>query len=98
MLGVCALFDNSYVTSNRESGDGRYDIALSPKVSNLPGIIIELKAEKNCNENKLQELAKTALKQINDKKYDTELKSKGVKTIYKYGVAFSGKHVAVEAE
>lgn len=98
MLGVCALFGNSYVTSNRESGDGRYDIALSPKVSNLPGIIIELKAERNCNENKLQELAKTALKQINDKKYDTELKSKGVKTIYKYGVAFSGKHVAVEAE
>ena len=98
MLGVCALFGNSYVTSNRESGDGRYDIALSPKVSNLRGIIIELKAEKNCNENELQELAKTALKQINDKKYDTELKSKGVKTIYKYGVAFSGKHVAVEAE
>lgn len=98
MLGVCALFGNSYVTSNRESGDGRYDIALSPKVSNLPGIIIELKAEKNCNEKELQELAKTALKQINDKKYDTELKSKGVKMIYKYGVAFSGKHVAVEAE
>ena len=98
MLGVCALFGNSYVTSNRESGDGRYDIALSPKVNNLPGIIIELKAEKNCNENELQELAKTALKQINDKKYDTELKLKGVKTIYKYGVAFSGKHVAVEAE
>lgn len=98
MLGVCALFGNSYVTSNRESGDGRYDIALSPKVSNLPGIIIELKAEKNCNENELQELAKTALKQINDKKYDTELKLKGVKTICKYGVAFSGKHVAVEAE
>ena len=98
MLGVCALFGNSYVTSNRESGDGRYDIALSPKVNNLPGIIIELKAEKNCNENELQELAKTALKQINNKKYDTELKSKGVKTIYKYGVAFSGKHVAVEAK
>ncbi len=98
MLGVCALFGNSYVTSNRESGDGRYDIALSPKVNNLPGIIIELKAEKNCNENELQELAKTALKQINDKKYDTELKSKGVKMIYKYGIAFSGKHVAVEAE
>lgn len=98
MLGVCALFGNSYVTSNRESGDGRYDIALSPKVSNLPGIIIELKAEKNCNEKELQELAKTALKQINDKKYDTDLKSKGVKMIYKYGVAFSGKHVAVEAE
>ena len=51
MLGVCALLGNSYVTSNRESGDGRYDIALSPKVNNLPGIIIELKAEKNCIEN-----------------------------------------------
>ena len=71
---------------------------IADKSSEFAERIIELKAEKNCNENELQELAKTALKQINDKKYDTELKSKGVKMIYKYGVAFSGKHVAVEAE
>lgn len=96
MLGICALFGNSYVTSNRESGEGRYDIQLSPKTTDLPGIIIELKAGKNCNDKELKSLAKTALQQINDKKYDTEMKSKGVSTVYKFGVAFSGKTVEVE--
>ena len=96
ILGICALFGNSYVTSNRESGEGRYDIQLSPKTDNLPGIIIELKAEKNCDDQGLKVLAQTALKQINDKKYDTEMKTKGVKTIFKFGVAFSGKKIEVE--
>ena len=96
MLGICAMFGNSYVTSNRESGEGRYDIQLSPKTDNLPGIIIELKAEKNCNDKVLKSLAQTALKQINDKKYDTEMQTNGVKTIYKFGVAFSGKKIEVE--
>lgn len=95
MLGLCALLGGSYVTSNRESGDGRYDIQLMPKNANLPGIIIELKAEKNCSDEALKKLAETALKQIVDKKYDTEMIAKGVKTIYKYGVAFSGKNVGV---
>ncbi len=58
MLGVCALFGNSYVTSNRESGDSRYDIALSPKVNNLPGIIIELKAEKTAMRTNYKSLPK----------------------------------------
>ena len=98
MLGICALFGNSYVTSNRESGEGRYDIQLAPKTNTLPGILIELKAEKKCTEQELKGLAETALKQINDKKYDTEMKERGVKTVFKYGVAFSGKHVEVEAE
>ena len=97
MLGICALFGNSYVTSNRESGEGRYDIQLAPKTNTLPGILIELKAEKKCTEQELKGLAETALKQINDKKYDTEMKERGVKTVYKYGVAFSGKMVKVEA-
>lgn len=96
MLGICALFGNSYVTSNRESGEGRYDIQLSPKTDNLPGIIIELKAVKNYNDKDLKSLAQTALKQIIDKKYDTEMKTNGVKTIYKFGVAFSGKKIEVK--
>lgn len=96
MLGICALFGNSYVTSNRESGEGRYDIQLSPKTDNLPGIIIELKAVKDCDDQRLKVLAQTALKQINDKKYDTEMKTNGVKTIYKFGVASSGKKIEVE--
>jgi len=95
MLGLCALLGGSYVTSNRESGDGRYDIQLMPKNANLPGIIIELKAEKSCSDEALKKLAETALKQIVDKKYDTEMTAKGIKTIYKYGVAFSGKNVEV---
>ncbi len=95
MLGLCALLGGSYTTSNRESGDGRYDIQLMPKNDLLPGIIIELKAEKNCSSDELKKLSETALKQIEDKKYDSEMTAKGVKTIYKYGVAFSGKAVEV---
>lgn len=95
MLGICALLGGSYTTSNRESGEGRYDIQLSPESKSLPGIIIELKAEKNCSDSELKTLAETALRQINGKKYDTEMISKGVKTVYKYGVAFSGKKVEV---
>ncbi len=95
MLGLCALLGGSYTTSNRESGDGRYDIQLMPKNDILPGIIIELKAEKDCSADELKKLSETALKQIEDKKYDTEMTTKGVKIIYKYGVAFSGKTVEV---
>ena len=95
VLGLCALMGGSFVTSNRESGDGRYDIQLKPVRKGLPGILIELKAEKNCGEDTRKKLADTALRQINEKKYDTELTTAGVKTIYKYGVAFSGKKVEV---
>ena len=95
MLGLCALLGGAFVTSNRESGDGRYDIQLKPTQKGLPGILIELKAEKNCSDEKLKKLSETALQQINDKKYETELTTAGVRTIYKYGVAFSGKKVEV---
>lgn len=91
MLGLCALLGGAFVTSNRESGDGRYDIQLKPTKKGLPGILIELKAEKIAVMRSCQVLSETALQQINDKKYETELTAAGVKTIYKYGVAFSGK-------
>lgn len=97
MLGLCALLGGSFVSSNRESGDGRYDIQLNPAKKNLPGILIELKAEKNCTQEQLKKLSETALQQIIDKKYDTEMTAAGVKTIYKYGVAFSGKKVEITA-
>ena len=95
MLGLCALLGGTFVTSNRESGNGRYDIQLKPNRKDLPGILIELKSEKNCDETKLKQLSRTALKQICDKNYDTEMKNAGIETIYKYGVAFSGKKVEV---
>ena len=95
MLGLCALLGGSFISSNRESGDGRYDIQLKPTRKNLPGILIELKAEKNCTEEQLKMLSKKVLQQIIDKKYDVELTAAGVETIYKYGVAFSGKKVEI---
>ena len=95
MLGICALLGDFFVSSNKESGDGRYDIQLKPTRKNLPGILIELKAAKDCTEEQLKKLSETALQQIIDKKYDTELTTAGIETIYKYGVAFSGKKVEV---
>ena len=95
MLGLCALFEEFFLTSNRESGDGHYDIQLRPR---RKGILIELKAKKNCNNDELKKLSQIALKQIVDKKYDTELKTADVDLIYKYGIAFSGKKVEVTME
>jgi len=95
MLGLCALLGGSFVSSNRESGDGRYDIQLKPTRKHLPGILIELKSDKNCTDDRLKELSETALRQIIDKKYDTELAAAGIESIYKYGVAFSGKKVEI---
>ena len=68
---------------------------MKPRKKGLPGILIEPKAEKNCSEEKLKKQAEAALQQINAKKYETELMASGVKTVYKYGVAFSGKKVEV---
>ena len=98
MLGLCALLSNAYVTSNREAGEGRYDIQLLPRQKTFPGIIIELKAAKNIQGEQLKRLAETALAQIKIKHYTAELEQKGVSVIYKYGVAFSGKHVEIVVE
>ena len=95
MLGLCALLGGSFVSCNRESGDGRYDIQLKPTNKNLPGILIELKAAKECSDTQLKKLSEKALQQIIDKKYDTELSAAGIQTIYKYGVAFCGKNVEI---
>lgn len=84
-----------YVSSNRESGEGRFDIQLMPKNNERPGIIIELKADKKLSDMQLKNLAESALKQINDKQYETDMKLHGVSTIFRYGVAFSGKKVEI---
>ena len=98
VLGLCALMDNRYyVRSNRESGEGRFDIQLVPKSKDLPGILIEIKAGKKTNPN-LKNLAETALQQITDRQYDTELKTLGITNIIKYGVAFYGKDVEILVE
>ena len=99
VLGLCAMLDNRYtIASNREAGEGRYDIALIPKDTTMPGILIELKAEKSCTDEALIKLANTALQQIVNKKYDTDMIARGIRTVFKYGVAFSGKRVIIESE
>ena len=96
LLGMTVIFSNDYYPlSNRESGEGRFDIQLTPRDASLPGIIIEIKAARNASVEKLQELAKAALEQIEAKHYDAELQRQGIATIYKYGIAFSGKNVEI---
>lgn len=96
ILGLVALMDNQYkIRSNRESGDGRYDICLIPRDGKHPGIIMELKSENGLNEEELKALSAEALNQINDKRYDTEMRSDGVESILKLGIAFSGKKVKI---
>ena len=99
MFALCVIASRNYdVTSNRESGLGRYDIMMMPKNKSLPGIIIEIKTSKKCSLERLKILAKTVLKQIDEEKYDTEMIKDDMRTIYKFGIAFSGKHVAIEKQ
>ena len=96
ILGLCVIMDNRYeITSNRESGTGRYDIALMPKAEGLPGILIELKAAKDASSEQLKQLAQEALTQIKEKQYDAVMKARKIAPIFKYGVAFSGKNVEI---
>jgi len=96
MLGLCAMTGNHYfVSSNRESGEGRYDLQLMPKHPNMPGILIELKAAKNATGEALVKLSQKALQQMETQAYDTQMKVSGVSAVFKFGVAFSGKQVAV---
>ena len=96
MLGVLLTLGDKYIiTSNRESGYGRYDIALEPKDKNNYGLIFEFKIG---DKNSIGEKAKEALAQINEKKYDISMKNNGVLKVIKIGMAFSGKDVAIESE
>lgn len=99
VLGLIAMMDNQYkVRSNRESGDGRYDISMFPRDERYPGIIMELKWKKNLGKDALDKLAGEALSQISDRRYDVQMARDGIKNILKIGIAFSGKSVCVESE
>ena len=81
------------VSSNKESGKGRYDLALTPIDPTKLGIIMEFKAVND--ETKLSDTATEALAQIKKSKYSTELKSKGINRICFMGIAFSGKAIKI---
>lgn len=99
MLGLIALMDNQYkIKSNRESGDGRYDICLIPREEKYPGIIMELKWKEKLSEAALVSLAEEALVQIDELRYDSELTEDGIADIIKFGIAFSGKKVCIKTK
>ncbi len=95
MLGLCALLTNRYqIDSNKEAGLGRFDLSLTPYSKSNPAFLFEFKYGKRTDE--LESLSDSALKQIEDKKYDRRLLSAGMNNIIKIGIAFSGKKAVVK--
>ena len=101
VLGLMAERAECYqIRSNRESGFGRYDVMMIPKNrEKYPAIIIEFKVCSRAKKETLEDAVQEALKQIEDKKYDTELLALGVpqERIRHYGFAFAGKNVLIGA-
>ena len=77
--------------------DGRYDVALEPKDKTKNAVIIEFKVFNSRKEKTLEDTVRTALEQIEEKKYETALTARGIpkEQIYKYGFAFEGKNVLI---
>lgn len=101
VLGLLVDLNGKYaVTSNRESGFGRYDVMLTPKQSDDPGIILEFKVYNPRKETSLEETVQAALNQIGEKKYEQTLLAQGIEKerIRKYGFAFRGKGVLIGNE
>ncbi len=98
VLGLMVeLADRYTITSNRESGFGRYDVMLEPKGREDDAIILEFKVFQPRKEKELTDTVKAALEQIEDKNYEAVLSAKGIakERIRKYGFAFQGKEVLI---
>ena len=94
MIGLVGFLMGKYeIISNDESGYGRYNLAMIPIKSSEKAYLMEFKISKTKNE--MEKRAQKALNQIDEKKYDTKLKARGIKNILKIGVAFYGKEVKV---
>lgn len=96
MLGISALFlDKQYIVeSNKESGYGRFDIAIFPKDTQKAGVILEFKATDRTES--LEKQADEALRQIQDRQYEVEFAKQEIVSVWKYGIAFCGKQVCVK--
>ena len=94
ILGMSLYLEGEYIVkSNIESGLGRYDVSIEPKNKNKRGYILEFKATDNVD--KLEEISKEALKQIEEAKYSSSLKQTDTKEILYLGIAFCGKQIKV---
>ena len=94
ILGMSLYLEGEYIVkSNIESGLGRYDVSIEPKNKNKRGYILEFKATDNVD--KLEEISKEALKQIEEAKYSSTLKQTDTKEILHLGIAFCGKQIKV---
>jgi len=93
-MGMGLYLEGEYITkSNIESGLGRYDFLIEPKNKSKRAFIMEFKSTDSVQ--KLEEVSKEALKQIEDKKYDISLKQNGIKEITYIGIAFCGKQIKI---
>ena len=100
VLGLIVELSSEYfITSNRESGFGRYDVCLEPKRAGAPAFVLEFKVHDPESEETLDDTVQNALNQIKEKKYDAELIKRGIakKDIHHYGFAFEGKTVKIGA-
>ena len=94
IMGMGLYLEGEYITkSNIESGLGRYDFVIEPKNKAKRAYIMEFKSTDNIE--KLEEVSKEALRQIEDKKYDISLKQNGIKDITYMGIAFCGKQIKI---
>ncbi len=97
VLGMLVgLKDTYYINSNRESGFGRYDIMLEPKDKTKNSFIMEFKVLEDEEEKTIEETIENAKKQIEEKKYEENLKERGFTNITKMIFAFKGKEVKME--
>lgn len=95
VLGMTAFLVPEYdVRSNRESGVGRYDIAVFPKEKGKAGLILEFKTAET--EGLLEQKAGEAIEQIESRDSRAEFRAQGIETVYAYGIAFCGKQVSVQ--
>jgi len=94
IMGMGLYLEGEYITkSNIESGLGRYDFSVEPKNKNKRAFIMEFKSTDSVE--KLEEVSKEALQQIEAKKYDVSLKQNGIKEITYLGIAFCGKQIKI---
>ncbi|MDO5423204.1 MAG: AAA family ATPase [Eubacteriales bacterium] len=98
VLGLMVDLSGQYrITSNRESGLGRYDVVMEPLQAGQTAYVLEFKVRRPKKEKNLEETVQNALKQIEEKGYDTELLARGIpkERIRHYGFAFEGKTVLI---